>query len=66
MRWRRDRLAQRRKGVVTPTELRAEGVVEIGVVDAVAFVLTGVGLHLFHVQCIAARGYAADAAKRSA
>jgi hypothetical protein len=52
------KLESRRKGAISVSQLHREGVVEIGVVHAFAFVVTGHGVHLFHVDCIGARGRA--------
>jgi hypothetical protein len=59
-----DKLAARRKGVVSVSQLHREQVTDIGVVrgTAVAFVVTERGIHLFHVDCIIAGGVSRRAA----
>lgn len=40
----------RRRGSVTGAQLRAEGVIEIGCIESVAFVRTERALHLFNAR----------------
>ena len=47
-------LAERRNKAVTPSTLNAEGVLDVGSIPAssILYVLTCVGVHLFHAECV--------------
>lgn len=49
---------QHRKGAVSAAAIRSEGVLEVGFIQSFAYVLTQRGCHLFHVDCVFARGTA--------